>query len=81
MSYLHYFAKKENEKICRLLMSYGADPKVKAGGRRGGEGVHTAFDVWPELENIFYVPIYKIIQMASVARGAGTKFCDIEIVW
>lgn len=78
MSYLHYFAKQENERMCKLLVSYGADPKTKASGGRG-EG-YSAFDVWPELENILYYQVFRIVQIGNAARGAGSKYCDIEIL-
>jgi hypothetical protein len=59
-------------------MSYGADPKIKASGDRG-EG-YSAFEVWPDLENILYSQIFRIFQIGNAARGAGSKFCDIEIL-
>ena len=74
MTYLHYFAKLENERVCKLLLNYGADASIRSGGYREV----TPIDVWPELENIVNVPIMRIIQVGNAARGTGTRFCDIE---
>jgi hypothetical protein len=70
MTYLHYFAKEENEEVCVLLLKYGADPDAKCGRGRWNYGNKTGvtpIHVWPELEKIIKRGPHAIAKAGALA--------------
>jgi hypothetical protein len=67
MTYLHYFARKENKEICELLLKYGADSTYRC-TYYNLDNI-TPISVWPELENIIKRGPNAIVKLGGQARN------------
>jgi hypothetical protein len=72
MTYLHYFAKREDESICSLLLRYGADPYKKCSNSRRSYDTEVAgptpIELWPlMMPNIVQRETTAIRRLGAVA--------------
>jgi ankyrin repeat protein len=78
MTYLHYFATKQNADICDMLLSYGADPNVKVPVDHKSEPTISCFDLWPHLKHV--MKHGKRAKAAEMGRKSLLFICDITIL-